>query len=66
MTTTELERTETEEERILAWRLEQLLQAGYAWGIAGGLARRPDVDLHRAADLLRRGCPQETARRILL
>jgi hypothetical protein len=48
------------------WRVETLERAGYDPETAKLLARTPDVDLHFAADLLRRGCPKETARRILL
>lgn len=66
MTTAELTRSETEEELILRWRLERLAQAGYADVAALHLALEARVDLHLATDLLRRGCPQETALRILL
>lgn len=55
----------TEEERILAWRIETLLRAGYDRRAAIELAERPEVDLHAAARLRERGCPVETALRIL-
>jgi hypothetical protein len=57
---------ETEEERVLRWRHEELRRAGYPDRLALKLALRRNVDLHRAVDLLRRGCPPETAARILL
>lgn len=51
---------------VLSWRREQLEAAGYPLEEARLLAERTDVDLHRAADLLRSGCPRELALRILL
>ena len=44
----------------------QLRRSGYAVGDALVLATRTDVDLHRAADLVARGCPPSVALRILL
>jgi hypothetical protein len=57
---------ETEIERIEAWRAEELERAGYDAAAAEKLAVRHDVDLHFAADLLRRGCSVELALDILL
>jgi hypothetical protein len=57
---------ETETERIERWRAEELERAGYEPLQAAELAVRNDVDLHLAVDLLERGCPLETALRILL
>ena len=57
---------ETEAERIERWRAEELARAGYDPVGAGELAARSDVDLHLAVDLLERGCPADTALRILL
>jgi hypothetical protein len=57
---------ETEAERIERWRAEELERAGYDSGHAAELAARHDVDLHLAVDLLVRGCPVDTALRILL
>jgi hypothetical protein len=56
----------TELERIERWRKEALERAGYPSDAAAALAARHDVDLHRAAELLQRGCPLETALKILL
>ncbi len=61
-----LARREGEEERVLAWREHELIRAGYHPDDAFELACRPDVDLHGAIDLVRRGCPSSTALRILL
>jgi len=55
-----------EEPCVALWRFEQLLQAGYPRRAASRLAKRSDVDLHLATDLLRRGCPVQTALRIML
>ena len=57
---------DTEEERIIRWRMEALTRAGYDWPASMLLAVRPDIDLHLAGDLLDRGCPADTALRILL
>jgi len=64
--TNELSGLETEEERVLSWRQESLLAAGYDLRHALKLALRSEVDLHLAVRLRRAGCPQETAARILL
>lgn len=52
--------------RVLSWRYEELVRAGYPEPDAMVLADRLDVDLHRAVGLLRWGCPPKTAFRILL
>ena len=57
---------ETEEERIIRWRLDELQRAGYDWPTSMAVAARRDVDLHLATGLLRSGCPTETALRIVL
>ena len=57
---------EGEEERVLAWRESELERAGFSARDAFELAIRPDIDLHTAVDLIRRGCPPATACRILL
>jgi len=57
---------ETEVEAILRWRFEELVRAGYDIGSALVLASHVEVDLHQASALPRRGCPPETAMRILL
>jgi hypothetical protein len=57
---------DTEQLRIEQWRSEELERAGYSRRAADRLAARHDVDLHRAVDLVRRGCDPELAVRILL
>ena len=57
---------DTEAERVVDWRRAALERAGYATPAATEIAARVDVDLHLAVDLLRRGCPQDTALQILL
>ena len=57
---------ETESERVLRWRIDVLSHAGYDERLALKLALQRDVDLHRATDLLRRGCEPELAARILV
>jgi hypothetical protein len=46
--------------------LRELLRAGYTIADALELALRPDIDLHWATSLVRRGCPSATAARIAL
>jgi hypothetical protein len=57
---------ETEAERVEAWRIAELERAGYDAVQAQVLARRHEVDLHRAVELVARGCAPELALRILL
>jgi hypothetical protein len=66
MAAAELTKQETEKERIERWRAEELVRAGFEPAAASLLAGRADVDLHYAADLLRRGCPPAVALDILL
>ena len=67
MQTSELEITEdTEADRVMRWRVEELHRAGYGQREAVKLAMRIDVDLHLAVDLLSNGCPPQTALEILL
>lgn len=49
-----------------AWRLEQLLSAGWHYHRAELLAGRFDIDLHTALKLIENGCPQRLALQILL
>ena len=65
MIETQLQEREATHEEIFSWRLEQLALAGYGPGEAKLLARRTDVDLHQATDLLRNGCSPELAVAIL-
>ena len=65
MTATELNSVETETERVERWRAEALEHAGYDAAAALELAGRPDVDLHRAIELVENGCPPELAVQIL-
>jgi hypothetical protein len=63
----ELETTiDAEFERVLRWRFQELARAGYEAEAAATIAARADVDLHRATELLRQGCPADVALRILL
>jgi len=57
---------EREVARLYAWRLQQLLEAGYDDDAAALLAAQLGVDLHRARLLLEQGCSPKTALRILL
>lgn len=57
----------SEADQVEAWRLRTLLDAGYRIEDAEQLARRGDVDLHHAVDLIKqRGCPRDLAWAILL
>jgi hypothetical protein len=55
----------TEHERVLDWRFDALEEAGFNPVAALALAES-SVDIHAAANLLARGCPHDTALRILL
>ena len=51
---------------VREWRLEELLRAGYDVDDATEIAFELQIDLHQAADLVRRGCPSATAVRIVV
>jgi hypothetical protein len=52
--------------QVEAWRLHQLLNAGWQHHRAELIANRVDIDLHLANELLQHGCPQKLALKILL
>jgi hypothetical protein len=67
MTTAEFTQLEIDEAaQILRWRLASLTAAGYDLDNAVVLASHVEIDLHDAAELVRRGCPSATAVRILI
>lgn len=51
---------------VMRWRFEELRRAGFEKEDALIVAADVQIDLHLATTLLRRGCPPETALRILL
>jgi hypothetical protein len=55
-----------EAELVRAWRIEELVRAGYTPEHAQELADLNYVDLHLATDLLRQGCSAELALQILV
>jgi len=65
MSETEVARVDTERSKVESWRLHVLIEAGYPVLMAERVAGS-DVDLHRAVELVRCGCPAETAVEILL
>jgi hypothetical protein len=67
MTAAQFEQLEEETAvEVLRWRFDVLMRAGFDMEQAAALAANVEIDLHLAADLLGRGCPPETALRILL
>jgi hypothetical protein len=66
MDATQVNIVESEEARVVEWREQELLRAGYQPTAARAIARRNDVDLHKAVDLVRAGCDPALAARILL
>jgi hypothetical protein len=54
-----------EQARVASWRLHVLIEAGYPLSLAEHLAHS-EIDLHRAVELILRGCCHETAAEILL
>jgi hypothetical protein len=54
------------EDSVFEWRLEALKRAGFSLREAWLLAAAKQVDVRAAERLLQRGCPSETALRILL
>lgn len=69
MDTAIIEQTTVAEEavtQVLRWRFQQLCRAGFEPEDATVLATNTAVDLHRALDLVQRGCPPKLALQILL
>ena len=60
-----IETYESEQSKVESWRLHVLIEAGYPLALAERLAGSP-ADLHRAVDLVVRGCSPEVAAAILL
>jgi hypothetical protein len=51
---------------VLAWRFDALCRCGFDLDAAAVLAANVEVDLHRAIELVVRGCPPQLAARILI
>ena len=60
-----ISQVETERERVTQWRITQLAAAGYDGESALLIGIDWSIDLHRALDLLKRGCSVENALQIL-
>ena len=65
MPTAETPVRSSEQELVERWRAQELERAGFDAAAAVELAGRSDVDLHRAVELLQKGCPPATALSIL-
>lgn len=66
MPATEMHFSDTEDDKIVRWRAQELERGGYSAEQARELALRHDIDLHTAVELLRRGCSPELAMKILI
>lgn len=60
-----LEMEGSERAKVESWRLHVLIEAGYPLPLAERLAGS-EADLHRAVELVRKGCAHATAAEILL
>jgi hypothetical protein len=65
MPTAETNVRPSEQELVESWRAAELERAGYPPAAAAELASRTDVDLHRAVEMLTKGCSPELALSIL-
>jgi hypothetical protein len=54
-----------DEEQVVAWRREQLVEAGFSLPLAARVASDPHYDLHALIELAERGCDPGLAMRIL-
>ena len=52
-------------DRVVQWRIERLLDAGYSREAAVLIGHDTSIDLHLAVELLERGCPMDAALAIL-
>lgn len=66
MTQPEPEPPNLERERLLKWRRDTLVHAGFDELYVEILATAPDVDLHQVCELKRKGCRDELVARIVL
>jgi hypothetical protein len=67
MTAAQFEDLQTDEAaEVLAWRFDALCRTGFDLDAAAVLAANVEVDLPKAIELVRRGCPTELATQILL
>jgi hypothetical protein len=66
MATAQSNQVEQRDAEVLRWRYEELCRAGFETEDALIVAAALQIDLHLATKLLRRGCPPQTALRILL
>ena len=57
---------DSEAEGLICWRFSELMERGFELDEALRLAVATHVDLHKAAELIQKGCPSKTALRILL
>ena len=60
------QRSDSEQERVIRWRVERLVAAGYDGETALLIAIDLTIDLHTAVNLVLAGCPADTALRILV
>jgi hypothetical protein len=56
---------ELPQERVVAWRIDRLRDAGFPGGLAATVARDTRYDVHALLELTDRGCPADLATRIL-
>jgi hypothetical protein len=61
----ELTRKAGRADEVVRWRRQQLLHAGFGDALATRLAGDHRWNIHAAIELVERGCPPETAARIL-
>jgi hypothetical protein len=62
---TSIRHEQLEADEVMAWRQQQLRDAGFHDTLAAALARDCGMDLHALIELVERGCPFELAARIL-
>jgi hypothetical protein len=52
-------------DQVVRWRLEQLVESGFATALAVRVAQNTHYDLHALIELVERGCEPELAVRII-
>ena len=57
--------TQHDEEQVVAWRREQLVESGFPLPLAARVAGDQRYELHALIELAERGCDPELAVRIL-
>lgn len=55
----------SEDQEVIQWRFDQLVAMGVPAGVAHGLAESARIDVAQVRELVKQGCPWQTAVQIV-